>query len=77
MDSDASATQMQYQEIAAAVRARLANLVEMMPAMNPDEVKTLIDSVESAFWLEIKAGTYDLHLEERKRSLEREAMYGG
>lgn len=72
-----SAAQTQWEEIAASLRARLAKLVTETPAMNPDEVKMLIDAASEAQWLEIRAQSYDAWVDERRKTLEREAMFGG
>lgn len=73
----ASAEQDQWKEIIAAVRADLAKRAELLPAMKPEEVGSFIMAVDDAMWCEIKAESYDEAVEERKRTLEREAAFGG
>ena len=72
-----SAEQNQWVEITAAVRAGLAKWVELMPAMNADEIASLASAIDTSMWNEIKAHTHDEAVEERRRTLERQAAFGG
>lgn len=72
-----SAAQHQWEEIAAAVRARLANMAEFMPAMNPSEVQALVSTMIEAQWLEIWAAAFDQASEEFRQQCERGTMFGG
>jgi hypothetical protein len=67
--SAGSAERDQWTEIAAAARAHLAKLVELMPAMKPEEITSLMSAIDTAMWNEIRAATYDEAIEERQRSL--------
>jgi hypothetical protein len=71
-----SADQDQWCEILAGVRAQLAKMVELMPAMKPDEVSTFVSTVEAAMNAELNAKTRDAALEERQKTLERAAQFG-
>mgnify|MGYP001577034086 CR=1 FL=1 len=73
----ASAEQQQWQDICAAVRAQLAKAVEWMPAMNPDEVASLIEAIDTAIWTETKAASFDESVEQRRAEMTRGAAYGG
>lgn len=77
MQKEITAIQTQWEEIAAAVRAQLAKQVELMPAMKTEEVGTLISAIDAALWIEVQAMTWDERIEERRRTLEREAAFGG
>lgn len=72
-----SVAQDQWSEICAAVRVQLARQVRRMPAMNAEEVALLVDAIDTAMWCELKAGTYDEALEQRRQELIRQAAYGG
>ncbi len=72
-----SAEQDQWIEICAEVRAGLARKVEMIPAMLPSEVESLVAAIDTAMWNEQKAATYDQALAERRMTLDREAAFGG
>lgn len=71
-----SADRDQWLEIAQAIRAELAKKVQLIPAMNPDEVKTFVDTVREAYQLEINASLFDEALSEHRTWLERRAAYG-
>lgn len=72
----ATAEQDQWKEICAAVRAGIAKQVELMTAMNPGEISSLVGAVDLAIWCEIKAESFDEAVEQHRRQLEREALFG-
>jgi hypothetical protein len=72
-----SASQDQWVEICAAARAALAKQVELIPAMNPGEVASLMTAIGDAMWNEVKSGSHDMAIEERLANLERSKAYGG
>ncbi len=76
-ESISSAAQQQWCDITAAVRAQLAKQVELMPAMKPDEIVSLINALDTAMWNEAKAATYDETIEERRETLKRTTAFGG
>jgi hypothetical protein len=45
--------------------------------MKEEEVASFIKAVDDAMWAEVKAESYDAAVEERQRTLEREAAFGG
>ena len=71
-----SATQDQWVEMLEAVRANLAKLIPLMPAMTIDELKTFVETLDSAQWLEIKARCWDSSLEREERLNERSIAFG-
>jgi hypothetical protein len=71
-----SAAQDQWAEMAAAVRAHLSKMCELLPAMKPEEVATFVKTLDDAQWLEVKSLAYDESVEERRRTLERSSLYG-
>lgn len=73
----ASAEQDQWQEITAAMRAHLAKMLKTQSPIKPDDLATLAKVADDLMWAEIKAATFDELLEERRKTLEREATYGG
>lgn len=73
----ASAEQDQWTEICAAFRAQLARIIPLMPAMNPGEIGTMASAINEGMWCEIRAQSYDGAVEEHKRTLERQAQFGG
>lgn len=72
-----SAAQDQWVEITEAVRAYLAKMVRELPAMKPEEVSSLVTAIDNAMWCEVKARSFDENVEERRRTLERQAEFGG
>jgi hypothetical protein len=74
----ATATQDQWMEIAAAIRAQIAKAAALMPAMVPSEtIQAIVGAANDAMWLEVKSASFDEAVEEHRRSLERSAIYGG
>jgi hypothetical protein len=76
MDEPASAEQDHWKEIAAAVRTQLAKYAALMPAMKPDELKTLVDACREAVRLELDATLFDEEVEEMRGWMRRRAAYG-
>ena len=76
-DNITSAEQTQWEEITAAVRAHLAKMTVKLPEMKPEEISQLVTAIDNAMWTETKAKTFDSQIDERRRSLERQAQYGG
>ena len=72
-----SVAQDQWVEICGALRVYIAKMVEQLPAMKPDEVSSLVTAMDNAMWAEVKALSFDEYVEERRRTLERQAEYGG
>lgn len=72
-----SATQQQWQDIAAAVRAQIAKAAARMPEMGPDDLKTFVEAVALAREGEIDAAAYDETLASVRRRLDRETAFGG
>ncbi len=72
-----SAAQDQWVEIAEGIRAGLAKQVALIPALTPEETHALIQAADDAMWFETKAASFDQGVEERRRTLEREAAFGG
>lgn len=64
-----SAEQDAWTELAIAIRGQLAKQVELIPAMKPDEAKTLVDSAREAFWLHQNAALWDKELELKESRL--------
>lgn len=62
-----TAHQDQWVEIAEAIRGQLRKYAELMPAMKPDELKTFVEAVTAAKWLEESARTFDQDVELRER----------
>lgn len=61
--SDQTADQIAWVEIAQAVRVQLCKYAENIPAMNPDEVKTYVETVRTALLNEQNAASFDKDLE--------------
>lgn len=72
-----SAEQDQWCEIAATVRAGLAKLAWLVPAMTPEEVASLTTAIDTAMWNEAKARSFDATVERHRAEEEREAAFGG
>jgi hypothetical protein len=71
-----SADQDQWVEIARALRAELAKKVLFIHAMNPGEIKELVETLDKTISLEINAETFDECLETHRKNLERTAFFG-
>ncbi len=56
-----------WSEISEAIRMHIRKRAELLPAMKPDEVKTFIESAQSALWLEKCSVTYDVEVEQIRR----------
>jgi hypothetical protein len=53
-----------------ATRDQLAKLVPLIPAMKPDEAKTLVSALQDCMWSHHQAETFDIRVErERTKSL--------
>lgn len=67
MDEPTEPTGMQrgWEAIALRVQAELSKLVPLIPAMKPDEVKTLVDTIDNAMMMHFRAGILD-----KRRDLE-------
>lgn len=62
-DALTSADQDAWVALAESVRARLAEMVPLLPAMKPDEVKTFIEAVDLAHCLHTRAVLWDKTVE--------------
>lgn len=58
-----SADQDAWVELMHTIREQLAKCVPLMPAMNVEEQKTFLDTINTAFWLEQNAHTWDKDLD--------------
>ncbi len=72
-----SAEQDQWVDICDMVRAGLAKRVEMIPAMTPDEVASLVNCIDAAMTNATNARTHDKTVRARKKELERQITFGG
>jgi hypothetical protein len=59
----ASADQDAWVALCTSFRAELAKLVPLVPAMRPDEVKTLADTLQAVMWAHHQAETFDKRTE--------------
>lgn len=72
-----SAEQDQWRDICAAYRAQMAKAVPLMPAMTPEELAALAAAIDAGMENEVKAHSHDEAVEERRKTLERQAQFGG
>lgn len=72
-----SAEQDQWTEIAECIRAGLAKLAPLIPAMKIEEISAFVKTCDDAMWLETKAKSHDIAVEERDAVLRRQAQFGG
>lgn len=49
--------------LADSIRAEVEKLVPLMPAMKPEEVKTLIDAAQAALWLDNRARSFEKNID--------------
>lgn len=61
--SDATADQDAWVALWEATRQQFAALVPFVPAMKPDEVKTLVEAMQAAQWGHHQAVTWDKRVE--------------
>ena len=54
-----SADQDAWVSLVEQTRAKLAEMVPLLPAMKPDEVKAFADTVNALMWTHVKASTFD------------------
>lgn len=54
-----TAAQDEWEEIAACVRGQLRKAVALMPAMSPAEMKTFVETMREALYLDTCAATFD------------------
>jgi hypothetical protein len=73
----ASATQDEWRDVCARVRAQLARRVGDVAAMSAGEMHCFVQAIENALWNEVRAETFDAAVLERRRTLERESLFGG
>lgn len=56
-------------DIAQAVRLRLTQQLEMLPAMLPSEAWALVNALQQTYWLSQNAQLYDKNLEDAQKRL--------
>ncbi len=69
MDSNQTAVQKGWIQLAAAIRMQLANACEEMGAMNPEDLKNFVETAQSAYWLEVNAFIFDNKVDKELRNL--------
>jgi hypothetical protein len=71
----ASAEQDQWQEICAAARAHLAKRAGKLPDMGHEELAAFVKAVDDVMWAEIKAAVYDETVRDRRREMNKSAIF--
>lgn len=72
MDDDLdepSGEQRRWLETSRKLHQKLDAMIELVPAMKPEEVKIFIDSLTQAIWLNHQAETLDKRIEKEKAKL--------
>jgi len=65
-----SADQRAWVQLCIATRDELAKMVPLIPAMKPDEAKTLVGAIQDCMWSHHQAETFDIRIDrEQARSL--------
>lgn len=62
-EDEASGLQRRQQATAAMLHDQLRKLIPLIPAMKLDEVKQLVEAIDSTLWLEYKAAIVDKRIE--------------
>lgn len=69
-DDEPSADQQAWVKLCIDTRNELAKLVPLIPAMKPDEAKTLVSAIQDCMWTHHQAETFDHRIDrERTKSL--------
>jgi hypothetical protein len=62
-EAEASAKQRKWEATTSELHAQLRALIPLIPAMKIDEVKTLVNALDDAMWMEFRAGIIDKRAE--------------
>lgn len=62
-DDESSGVQRSWEALADKVRRKLSEQAEYIPAMKPEEVKSLIEAMREAYWIDQYAATFDKRVE--------------